>query len=226
MQKLTQWVGRQPASLPLISPSHPLLMFSTESEPCRMCTETSAGATRSTLLLPGRGSDYIWSINTHWLWEALCLSLFLCLFSPSRCLRLPLPNSCSLTTGWHLVTICQAICLWCHIFLHYIRVCVNNALHLSIHPFSHLSWGWTVVILVSLLLWGGVILLFRCSHPLPPCWRKGVNCGVVAATVDSCLIHRSAQSSILISQESIDIWVRHVSPKGWDRRPCLQMWLP
>lgn len=77
MQNLPQWVGRQSASLPLISPSHPLLMFSTESEPCRMCTETSAGATRSTLLLPGRGSDYIWSINTPWLWEALCLSLFL-----------------------------------------------------------------------------------------------------------------------------------------------------
>lgn len=42
------------ASLP--SPSHPLLMFRTESEPCQMCTQTS---TWSTLLLPGRGSDYL-----------------------------------------------------------------------------------------------------------------------------------------------------------------------
>lgn len=166
MQNLTQRVGRQPAPLPLISPSHPLLMFATDSEPCRMCTETSAGATRSTLLLPGRGSDYIWSINTHWLWEALCLSLFL--LSPSQCLFLPSPHSRSLTTVWHLVTICRTICLWCHIFLHYIRVCINNALHPSIHPLHRLYQAWTILIFVALLLCGEVILLFKCSRPVPP----------------------------------------------------------
>lgn len=67
------------ASLPLILPSHLLLMFSTESELCQMCTETS---TRTTLLLPGRFSDYMLSINTHWLLEALCLSIFFFSLSP------------------------------------------------------------------------------------------------------------------------------------------------
>lgn len=86
---MTRTIVVRTASLPLIPPSHPLLMFSTDSEPCRMCTETS---TRSTPLLPGRGSDYIWSINTHRLWEALCLSLLL----PSLSSPPFSPHSCSL----------------------------------------------------------------------------------------------------------------------------------
>lgn len=122
------------ASLPLISPSHPLLMFSTESEPCRMCTETS---TRSTLLLPGRGSDYIWSINTHRHWEALCLSFFSLSSLLFHCLRLLLPLSCALTTVWHLVTICQAICLWFHIsptlFQAFHQWCFPT-IHLCVYP--------------------------------------------------------------------------------------------
>lgn len=39
--------------------SNPLLMFSTESKPNRMRRETSSEATRSTPLLPARGSDYV-----------------------------------------------------------------------------------------------------------------------------------------------------------------------
>lgn len=71
MQNLTGWVGSACLSaINIATTSSPNVLH------CRMCTETSAGAARSTLLLPGRGSDYIWSINTHWLWEALCLFPF------------------------------------------------------------------------------------------------------------------------------------------------------
>lgn len=72
------WYGDIPptdpayTSLPGEDP-HNLLMFLTESEPC--CLEASA--TRSALLLPGRASVYIWSINTHTLREASAPAFFL-----------------------------------------------------------------------------------------------------------------------------------------------------
>ena len=193
------------ASLPLISPSHPLLMFSTESEPCRMCTETS---TRSTVLLPGRGSDYIWSINTHWLWEAFLSIPFLPLLSP---FLVSLPHSCSLTTVWHLVTICQAICLCCHNFLHYIRVCISSPL--SIRSF-----------ILSRRVYGEVILSFRCSSPLPSWWRKGVNYGTPGAIFP----HNSPLCSVI--HPHLSGINRHLNQtrvtKRLARGPCLQMGSP
>lgn len=169
---MTRTIVVRTASLPLIPPSHPLLMFSTDSEPCRMCTETS---TRSTPLLPGRGSDYIWSINTHRLWEALCLSLLL----PSLCLHLLFRlTPARFTTVWHLVTICQAICLCCHIFPTLNQrggfLCVGGrspTLHASVHSFMNCSRA------VELFLHFSVRAL------CPPWWRKRVNYGVLGAAV-------------------------------------------
>lgn len=104
------------------------------TEPCHMCRETSGGATRSTVLLPGRGSDYIWSINTHWhSSEALWLSFLL----PSFLLLSAFLSHWCMLTLWHLVTICPAICLWCHIFIHHARGCINNALNPSVHFRMH-----------------------------------------------------------------------------------------
>lgn len=75
---------------------------------------------------------------------SLVSMLFLPHFSPFQCLCLILPHSCSLTTIWHLVTICQAICLWCQSFLHYIRGCINDDLYPSNHACINWLHAWTV----------------------------------------------------------------------------------
>lgn len=169
---MTRTIVVRTASLPLIPPSHPLLMFSTDSEPCRMCTETS---TRSTPLLPGRGSDYIWSINTHRLWEALCLSLLL----PSLSSPPFSPHSCSLydsvTFGHNLSGNLPLLP-----YFPYIKsegggfLCVGGrspTLHASVHSFMNCSRA------VELFLHFSVRAL------CPPWWRKRVNYGVLGAAV-------------------------------------------
>ncbi len=119
------------ASLPLISPPHPLLMFSTDSEPCRMCTETS---TRSAALLPGRGSDYIWSINTPWLWEALCLSFSS--LSPLPLASLFLTPARLLQDGIWSQSAKQSV--FGAIYVSCI-ICISNVLHPSMQPFVLLT---------------------------------------------------------------------------------------
>lgn len=160
------------------------------------CVQRHQQGARSTPLLPGRGSDYIWSINTHRLWEALCLSLLL----PSLCLRLLFRlTPARFTTVWHLVTICQAICLCCHIFSTLNRGGASAAtLRPSMHRFIH---SWTVPVLWSC----SFISAFMPFAPPPmkkACKLRHAGC-------------RCAQWSILIAQESIGIWVRLVSLKGW-----------
>lgn len=194
------------ASLPLISPSHPLLMFSTESEPCRMCTETS---TRSTLLLPGRGSDYIWSINTHWLWEALCLSLFFLTSFPSLCLRLILPHSSvayySMTFGHNLSSNLSLMPYFPYIITEFASMTLSRAFYPSVHSFISSMSGHSVTVWRSYSFFPDVHALCRPAKiGCKLCW-----------VLDSRLIHHLAQSSILISQESIGIWIRHMLLKGW-----------
>lgn len=192
---MTRTIVVRTASLPLIPPSHPLLMFSTDSEPCRMCTETS---TRSTPLLPGRGSDYIWSINTHRLWEALCLSLLL----PSLSSPPFSPHSCSL---YDSVTFGHNLSGNLPLLPYFPYIKSGGGVSLRRRPLSDPPRIGSFI--HELFPCSGVVPSFQRPCPLPPLMKKA--CKLRRA---GC---RCAQWSILIAQESIGIWVRLVPLKGW-----------
>lgn len=199
-------------------------MFFTESEPCRMCTETSAGATRSTLLLPGRGSDYIWSINTHWLWEALCLSLFLLSSLPlSVFSSLCLASARLLRYDIWSQSVKQSVfdAIFSYIIPGFASIMLLPSLYPSDYSFISSVNCWNVSPSVTVRWSYSFIKMFVSFTPR---WMKGVNC--------SALSVRFPPRSPLCSVIHPDLWgiYWHLSQtcvtKRLAIRPCLQMGLP
>lgn len=149
-----------PESLPLISPSHPLQMFSR----ARARSDVYRDISRSNKEFSAAARQRFWLYLIYKYSLALgslVSMLFLPHFSPFQCLCLILPHSCSLTTIWHLVTICQAICLWCQSFLHYIRGCINDDLYPSNHAPCMNSCS--IILCHLLCIWGDLDVSSTCT---------------------------------------------------------------
>lgn len=156
------------------------------------CAQRHRQEHKGALLLPGRGSDYIWSINTPWLWEGLCLSLFFfSSFSP-----IPFVFASLLTTSWHFGhNLSGNLSLMTRFF--YLHQSRSRSFCAPIHSFisdikSTNSCSITVYVHA---LW-----------PLLQKWRR-LQC--TRRVLDSLLTQESAQSFVPLSGKSVDLWITH-----------------
>lgn len=162
------------------------------------CAQRHRQEHKGALLLPGRGSDYIWSINTPWLWEGLCLSLFFfSSFSP-----IPFVFASLLTTSWHFGhNLSGNLSLMTRFF--YLHQSRSRSFCAPIHSFiSDIKSTQTVVVLLFMFM------------PFDPCCRNGVDCSAPA----ECWIPSSLKNLLSHSYRSLgnqSTSESHTTPRGW-----------